>query len=217
MFKNFKISVFAASFLLVFACQINVSAQEKAKIVSGDYDTLILGINPGGELTGYFNESTGVDDEGNSRFNCTFFIYGAKETGGVYKIKTWFPESPEEVVEGELKYKKSLGNHGVNIKLKGEHGGCWNVAPTLKDEEGLDFTLNSKGNWEGIRIISSKRVYLFKSVDAGAPQKIFVDKNDIVKVFQTNGDWAEIRYASPNGRNAYGWMKISDFYALEPK
>lgn len=218
MFKNFsKISILSAFVFLAVSCQTVLMAQEKEKIVSGDYENLVIGVNTKGELTGYFNESTGVDDEGNPRFTCAFFIYGAKETGGIYKIKTWFPEYPEDVIEGELKFVEVGVKDGVNIKLDGEHGGCWNVAPVLKDEKGLDFSLSSEGDWESVRLVSPKKVWLFKSIDAGAPQKIFVDKNDAVKVFQTKDGWAEVRYASPTGRTAYGWMKTSDFYALEPK
>ncbi len=218
MFKKFrKFSIVTAAILVISSCQLIVSAQEKSKIVSGDYESLIIGVNANGELTGYFSDSTGVDEDGNPRFSCTFFIYGAKETGGIYRIKTWFPEFPEDVIEGELKFVEVGVKNGVNIKLEGEHDGCMNVTPFLKEEKGLDFSLSSAGNWESVRMISPKRVWLFKSIDAGAPQKIFVDKNDAVKVLQTKNGWAEVRYSDPNGRSAAGWMKISDFYGLEPK
>jgi hypothetical protein len=188
-----------------------VSAQSKGKIVSGDYDTLTLGVDSEGELTGYFSDATGLDEKGNPRFTCSFFIYSAKESNGVYKIKTWYPEFPDEVVEGEL---KAIEN-GVNIKLDGEHGGCWNVAPALKDENGVNFTLNSTGNWESVRLVSMKRVYLFKSFDAGAPQKIYIVKNDVVNVLQTKGDMAEISYTNGT-KTTKGWIKTSGFYGLKP-
>jgi hypothetical protein len=216
MLKKFnKFLVFIALTLLCFAAPNDVSAQDENKIVSGDYESLILGVNSKGDLTGYFNEGTGDDGNGNPRFTCTFFIYGAKETGGIYKIKTWYPEFPEEVVEGELKFVKVGIKNGVNIKLDGEHGGCWNVVPVLKDESGVDFSLSSEGNWESVRMISPKRAYLFKSFDAGAPQKIYIVKNDVVRVLQIKGDMAEISYHSANGKTIKGWVKTTNFYRMK--
>lgn len=214
--KGFNKTSIFFTLILIFAFQIYVLAQNDKKVVSGEYESLTLGVNSAGELTGYFNEGTGDDGKGNPRFTCTFFIYGAKETGGIYKIKTWYPEFPEEVVEGELKFVKVGIKKGVNIKLDGEHGGCWNVAPVLKEESGVDFSLSNEGIWESVRMISPNRAYLFKSFDAGAPQKIYVVKNDVVKVLQTKGDMAEISYSNSRGKTTKGWIEKKEFYGLEP-
>jgi hypothetical protein len=205
----------SASALLFVLC-LNVSAQQKNKIVSGDYEGLLIGVNSQGELTGYYNSGTGDDGYGNPRFTCTFFIYGEKETGGKYKVKTWHPEYPDEVVEGELKYVENKGKPGVNMYLDGEHGGCWNVAPVLKEKGGVSYDLTSAGKWESIRMISPKRVYLFKSFDAKAPQKIYIVKNDVVRILQTKGDLAEINFINDRGKATKGWMMSKDFYALAP-
>jgi hypothetical protein len=215
MLKNLYKILFSTSVLLIALC-ITVSAQQKGKIVSGDYENLLIGVNAQGELTGYFDEGTGDDGNGDHLFTCTFFIYGEKETGGIYKVKTWYPEFPDDVIEGELKFIENGGKKSVNMHLDGEHGGCWNVTPGLKKKEGVDFELSSTGSFESVRMISPKRVYLFKSFDAKATQKIYIVKNDAVRVLQTKGDRAEIDFVNDNGRTTKGWMKTKDFYALAP-
>lgn len=218
MFKFYKkFSIFIALLVTCFVFQTEILSQEKEKIVSGDYESLTLGVDSKGVLTGYFSEGTGDDGEGNPQFTCKFFIYGTKDKSGIYKIKTWYPEFPDEVVGGILKFSEVGIKKGVNITLDGEHGGCANVAPQFKEESGIDFSLSTAGDWQSVRMISAKRVWLFKSIDAGAPQKIYVDKNDAVKVFQTKKGWAEIRYSNADGRTAYGWMKVTEFYGLKPK
>ena len=203
---------FICSALILGFFVFEAAAQAKEKIASGDYGSLIIGIDAENSLTGYFNEATGIDEKGNASFTCSFFISGASDGKGGFDIRTWYPEDPDEVVEGVL--RRSDSGSAINIKLEGEHGGCWNVAPDLKDESGLDFTLTKKGDWIAVRVVSSKRVYLFKSIDAGAPQKIFVENGEVVQVLETHGDWAKIKFVSPGGRSAYGWMKKSEFYGL---
>lgn len=203
-------------FLAVIAACVPLGAQDKGAIVSGNYDSLMIAVNSTGELTGYFNEGSG-NDNGHPRFTCTFFIAGEKQADGSYKVSTWYPADPlDEVVTGTLKAVTNDGKPGVNLHLDAEHGGCWNVAPRLKEAGGVDFDLDSPGKWEGIRMISPAKAYFFMSAEAGAPQKIFVVKNDAVSIISTKGDWAEVSFTSDSDRTTKGWMKRTNFYSIKP-
>jgi hypothetical protein len=192
-------------------------AQARGSIASGDYDSLMIAVDSKGELTGYFNEGTGDDGSGHPRFSCTFFIYGEKQVGNAYKVSTWYPGAPEdEVVTGTLKLVGKGAKSKINLHLNGEHGGCWNVAPALKDAAGVDFELTSAAKWEGVRIISPARAYFFMSPEAKAPQKIFVVKNDPVRIVSVKGDWAEVSFTNDSGKTTQGWVKSSEFYPVKP-
>jgi hypothetical protein len=211
MMKNlFKISIPFLFLLLVLVTANNSSfAQTSGKIVSGEYESLLLGVDSDGNLTGYFFEATGNDEMERPRFTCSFFISGEKQTDGNYKIKTWFPGDVDEVIGGEIKF---VGKKSVNLKLDGEHGGCWNVAPMLKEDEGVDFDLTAAGNWESIRVVSASKGYFYHSAEAKAPQKIWVVQNDVVRVSQTKGDKAGVTFVSDSGRKKSGWINTRDFY-----
>lgn len=199
-------------FLLLFL-PILMLAQSKEEIVSGDYENLLLGISRTGVLTGYFSEGTGSDGKGGSQFNCVFFIRGEKIANGQYRIKTWFPGSTDEIIGGEIKYAETNGKKGINLHLDGEHGGCWNVAPVLKEAGGVDYDLTSAGIWQEIRVISPSKAYFYKSADAKAKLKTFVVRGDGVRVFRADRDWAEVSFVNDNGKTTKGWLQIKDFFA----
>ncbi len=207
MKNQFKTLFSIAILLIVFS----ISVVAKGKIVSGTYDSLLIGVNAQGELTGYFNEELGSKPVR----SCTFFIFGEKEINGKYKVKTWYPGMPDNI-EGELTYVEKDGKKSINLLLNSDHGGCVNVGREDLSKNGGNFEFTSAGNWESIRLVSSERVYLFKSFNAKAPQKIYIVKEDVVRVLQTKGDRVEINFINDNGRATKGWMKTKDFYALTP-
>lgn len=198
--------------MLVFvAAHSIVSAQKKSEIVSGEYEGLILAIDPHVELTGYFDEGTGDDGKGNPRFTCSFFIHGARQSDGSYKISTWYPDNAgNEIIDGELK----LTANGVNLHLNGEHGGCWNVAPVLKEAGGVDYKLTSAEKWQRVRVIRAEKSFFYASPNAKTPQKSFLVKNDAVRVLQTKGGAAEVIFVSAKGKTTKGWVKAKDFYLI---
>ena len=68
-----------------------------------------------------------------------FSCYRTQTDEGRYEIKTWHPIAPDEVIEGEITTVENDGEKAVRVKLDGEHGGCWNVAPMLSDDEGVNM------------------------------------------------------------------------------
>ncbi|MBK9162850.1 MAG: hypothetical protein IPM21_02870 [Acidobacteria bacterium] len=137
--------LFFRSIFAVLLLAVAASAGSQA-IKSGEYGSLLIGVAADGTLTGHFRETTGMDENGRPRFTCSFVIRGETGDDGFYRIKTWHPEFREEVIEGELSFVEMDGRSGLRIKLEGEHGGCWNVAPMLKEDEGVDFDLTSPGD-----------------------------------------------------------------------
>lgn len=204
------------SLLVLIAAQTAIFAQKKSEIVSGEYETLVLAVDGQGELTGYFDEGTGDDGKGNPRFTCSFFVYGARQTDGVYKIKTWFPGYADEVIDGELKFSEKDGKKLVNLHLNGEHGGCWNVAPVIKEAGGVDYELTRAEKWTGVRVVRAAKSFFYAAADAKKPLKTFVVKNDFVRILQTKGDAAEVVYTNANGKRTRGWIKTKDFYSIAP-
>lgn len=207
---------FTLLILLLFLTWANstVFAQNKNKIVSGEYESLLLGVDSSGSLTGYFFEGAGEGEAGKPQFTCSFFISGEKQTDGNYKIQTWYPGDKDEVIKGEIKFVEKKGKKAVNLKLDGEHGGCWNVAPMIKEDKGVEFGLTTAGNWDSICVVSASKGYFYVSAEAKAPQKIWVVRDNIVRVFQTKGDKAQVSFVNDRGRKTSGWMNTRDFFGV---
>ena len=209
--KNQFKTLLSISILLIV---LSISVVAKGKIVSGNYDSLLIGVNAQGVLTGYLDYKFGA-----APGSCTFFIYGEKEINGKYKVKTWYPGNPDDpdgVIEGELTYVEKDGKKSINLRLDSDPRTCDWVGMGDLSKNGKNFEFTSAGNWESIRLVSSERVYLFKSFNAKAPQKIYIVKKNVVRVLRTKGDRVEINFINDNGRATKGWMMPKDFYALAP-
>ncbi len=114
----------------------------QAQVVSGDYDSLLIGVDPaGGTITGYYANFTGLDEStGKPLFNCIFFLKGSMKGPPPYTIDTWFPadKTRKDLITGSLTPVESDGAAALKIKLPKEHGGCWNVEH-FADDDGASF------------------------------------------------------------------------------
>jgi hypothetical protein len=200
--------------LMVLALASGLAAGQS--IVSGEYEDLVIGVSKDEGLTGYFSQGTGDDGRGNPRFTCTFLIKGNSDDGGRYEIKTWHPAFPEDVVAGEMTLSQAEGRTAVTLRLFGEHGGCWNVAPMLKEDEGVEFELTKRGDWDTIRMISASRSYFHASADAKSRGRSYVVKNDPVRVLRASGDFVEAIFVASGGKTSQGWLPAKDLYPMEP-
>lgn len=219
MAKNFFKFGFSILFLLLvlIAAHSAIFAQKKSEIASGEYEPIVLAVNAEGELTGYLEEGAGYYEKDDLLNSCRFFIHGERQADGTYKIMTWYPsDAGDKVVEGELKAVNADGKKLINLHLNGNHNGCWRVSPSLKETEGEDYKLTTAANWESIRVVSAAKTFFYASAQAKTPQKVFVVKNDVVRVLQTKGDAAEVSFVNDKGKTTKGWIKTKDFYATAP-
>lgn len=211
LFRAF--SYILAAFLVAVAA---ITAGAQAVVTSGSYDSLLLAVDQKGELTGYFYETTGMDEKGRPRFTCAFLVYGTQADEGRYEIKTWHPIAPDEVIEGEITTVENDGEKAVRVKLDGEHGGCWNVAPMLSDDEGVQYELSSVSNWESVRLAASSKVYFHRTADKKTRLKTYIVRNDVVRIYKSSGDWADAEFINKDGKSVRGWLLLADLASNRP-
>lgn len=201
-FQLFLLAIFAVG-----------SAAAQGRIVSGDYGTLVIGIDAKGRLTGHFAEALGVEDNGKPRFTCSFLLQAEKATDdGSYNVMTWHPNSPAEPIFGTL---RPTGD-GVVLKLDGSHGGCSMAAPDIASDEGQSFELVRAGNWIGAGWVRSPKAFFHISASAAARGKAFIVKDDRIVIYAKRGGWVEAEYTNESGRTTRGWLKLDDLYPDEP-
>lgn len=183
-----------------------------APLASGDYGGLLIGVDRNGNLTGYFESSTGA-----GQFSCIFFVSG-KASGSANKVDTWFPgdRNPDQIIQGLLEQVSSSGKPAIRLKLEEEHGGCWNVQHFASDES--TFALTEQGNWESIRIVASKKAYFYDDPSSPKPRKSYVVTGNALRVFETREGWVRAEYAGPDNRRTHGWISKRDlFSATNPR
>lgn len=192
--------------LLALITLTSTAGIASASNLSGVYGSLTLGLDPQSqELTGYYQNGTGMDAEGKGpQFNCTFFLRG-KKSGDSYQVQTWFPGDPTSTkIKGQLK----VSGGAIALKLSELPGGCAMVDPDLAKPEGESMTQDATGNWIGIRVISAKRAHFFEDPTAVAPRKTYVVRGDGVRVWEKKPGWVLVDY---EGRNK-GWIKTEDLF-----
>lgn len=202
-------AVSVASALAMNAVQSGEAQAGELKAQPGQYDDgLVLAYDPSARLiTGYYHGESGQRADGGSQFSCIFYFAGVLN-GSTAAIRSYFPETPGEVIEGVF----SLDAPGeLTVTLKDEHGGCWNVWRFADKDMPARFTLSAARPWKALRVIKSDRAHFYDSPDATYSRKGYVVKGDALGVKSSENGWLEVDYA--NGAKVIsGWIKESEFF-----
>ena len=180
-----------------------------APITSGDYEGLLIGVDRQGTLTGYFESSTG-----NGQFSCIFFMRG-KVADPATRVDTWFPEKRDakNVISGSMQLLSENGKPTVRASLKEDPPGCWNVQHFAP--EPASFTLNEKGSWQAIRVVSANKAYFHDDASGKHARKAYAVQGNALRVFETRPGWVQAEYVSPEGKRTRGWVLEKDLYVSE--
>lgn len=180
-----------------------------APIVSGNYDGLLIGVDRQGNLTGYFDSSTG-----NGQFSCIFFVRGTVAQPAT-RVDTWFPEDRDanNVIAGSMQALSENGKPVVRARLKTDPPGCWNVQHFAA--EPVSFTLDEQGSWQAIRVVSAKKAYFHDDPSGSHPRKAYAVQGNPLRVFDTQAGWVRAEYVSPEGKRTRGWVPEKDLYLSE--
>jgi hypothetical protein len=173
------------------------------EIASGDYGgEMLVAVDPASHIVrGYYQSSTG-----NGRFNCIFYFSG-KVNGA---IRSYFPETPDEVVMGTLS-RESDGS--LSVRLATEHGGCWNVQHFADKDQPAEFTLQTAYPWVSVAVIRSGRAHLYDSPISKVPRKSYVVKGDGVGIRAKRPGWLQVDFLG-GGKPVSGWIRSSDVYPM---
>jgi hypothetical protein len=175
-------------------------------IASGDYGgELLVGVDPASHVvSGYFQSSTG-----GGLFNCIFYFSG-KGGGSDIPIRSYFPETPNEVIAGQL-VKEASG--GFQLRLVSEHGGCGNVQHFADKDQPAEYTLATAYPWISVTVVKSAKAYFFDTPLSKAPRKAYVVKGDGLGVRAVRPGWLQVDYTGSD-KPITGWIRSSDVYTL---
>jgi hypothetical protein len=200
----FRIAI--ASLLLVPSIAI---AQE----VSGDSNEFAVAVDRDTRtITGYYNSATGYDDETKSpRFTCIFYLRGKAEGKPPYKIVTWFPADRSEVIDGTLEFSGKSAARSVTIRLKEEHGGCWNVQQ-FATKDGATLMLDRTGTWSSVRVAAARKTHFYSSASTAQVLRSFVTTGDALKVSSTKPGWVQATFTNGDNKSTQGWIREADLF-----
>ena len=173
-------------------------------LISGYYGNgLSLAYNPASkQISGYFENYTGLDNNGESVFSCIFYFKEAL-TGSKIHITSFYPaDSAGSLVKGTLEI---VNETNVKILLDENPGGCWNVQDF--DKTPISFSLEKKMPWLYISYITASKVYLKNATNASANKNVYLRKGDLVFVSRVKNNYAYCTY--------YGKKKMSGLIKLD--
>lgn len=185
-----------------------------AQDVSGEGDEFVVAVDHGSKtITGYYSSGTGQDASGQGpQFSCIFYLRGKADGKPPYRITTWFPADRSEAIDGTLEFSGKSPVHTVTIKLKEEHGGCWNVQQ-FATKDGASLQLDRTGSWSAIRIAAGKKTRFHASASTGQPLRNYVTTGDALKVSLTQPGWVQAPYTNADNKSTQGWVREADLYA----
>jgi len=179
------------------------SQAEAGGVASGVYREMLVGFDPASRMvTGYYSSETG---EG--RFSCIFYLAG-QQVGAKAALSTYFPETPGEVIKGEL----AIEAHGqFRVRLASEHGGCWNVEHFADQDQPADFNLDTAYPWTSIAVVRRYKAYFFDTPASAVDRKGYVVKGDGLGVRAARPGWLLVDFVGGD-KPVSSWIRQSDVY-----
>lgn len=194
-------------FLFLTFSSLNILGQIK----SGEYDggTMFIAYNPIKKIiTGYYENSTGLDEKTNNpKFSCAFYLEG-KYNINKTQITTYSPKYDDDIIKGELQINK---DKEINIKLEDEHGGCWNVEHFK--EEFVNLDLDTEKKWIEIRYINIPKSFFYSDKNEISKKRAFLIKGDVVFIDTIDGNWVHCIYKGK--KITQGWIKLDELNILK--
>ncbi len=183
----------------------NIKTSYSQRIFSGNYDAgLLLAYDSiSNKVTGYYENYSGFGSENSSpKFSCLFYIEGVV-SGSQFEVLTYCPNDKTDSIMGELQI---INNTTLSLKLKEDHGGCWNVQHF--SEEKVMFSLVKQNPWIQVRYVTSDKTYFYADKSTSKKSKTYIIKNDFVCIDRIEGDWVHATFVGKKTRK--GWIKSSD-------
>jgi hypothetical protein len=192
------------TYIFLFCAFLFPAASYAGENVSGLYNGMPIAYDKTTNIiSGYFHEETGDD----GKFSCVFYFLG-KLNGNEAKITSYYPDTPEEKIDGVL----IISDNEIKIKLEEEHGGCWNVQH-FADAEPASFTMDeAHETWRAVDIVKSKKAYFYSKPQKGGRLSSYLIQGDDVAITGEQGDWYLVEYQGE--KIISGYIRKSDLYRL---
>ena len=173
-------------------------------VVSGLYDGgMMVGFDPATQMTtGYFSSETGQ-----GQFTCIFYLEG-KLQGSKVAVSTYFPGAAADLIPGQLTLDAP---DRFRVRLKDEHGGCWNVMHFADNEQPANFTLDRAYPWISVAVIQKAKAYFYDAPGAATHRKGYIVKGDGVGVRATKPGWLQVDFVG-GAKPVSGWIQQSDVF-----
>ncbi len=166
------------------------------------------------KLTGYYEDYTGWDEKTNSpSFSCVFYFAASDVYQSPVTIKSWFPGMKDsDLIEGRLQWSDDREN--LTIRLKEEHGGCWNVQHF--SDESVSFKLTEQADWVEIRVVKTSKAFFYRKPELGAKKRAYVIAGDVIMVSKHQAGWVYAEYENyDHGKLTKGWIRSNALFPIE--
>ncbi len=195
--KNYlnKIIINISLIIITLSC----TAQNNKQIKCGKYDDGQLEVFIDNEhLYGYINISEAV--------NCRLFFWGKLEDEN--KLISIYNPIDETISRGSLTYSDKIITFETDEMLLP----CQRI---IDIKRGWTFDYSSNSKWENCKFdfIKQEKSSLYISPNQLTKKKSYLVKNDIVLIFQENGEWVKIKYI--NNEKSFFWIKKRDLFNIK--
>lgn len=170
---------------------------------SGVYENLMVSVDKGGNILGYYREEQG--DE--VKKTCSFFLNGKLQPKEI-SIISW----NIDYIDGKI---VPLEN-SITLKIDGarDHPGCGLVL-SPKIDSGMVLDRTYVAPWLSLGKITSPRAKLFRSPDRSSGLSSYLVRGNVVGIRGREQEWTHIEYV--HGRRPLtGWMLNSDLDLVKP-
>jgi hypothetical protein len=203
----------AAALLLVAGCAQAAAPPPPAPAASfrsGQYEALVLGVDPSGRVTGSFRMEQG---EGVTKV-CAFSFTGRAQGASAAVRVQGRPRGAAPALAGRLEATAD----GVTLRLPGADAlpGCGLVlGPMIEGADGLELSRTGPGTWRELAEVKAARAPL-RPAPGGPAGRAYVVAGDVVGVLERRGAAVRVVYPSDRARPSQGWVAAAELAPLTP-
>lgn len=185
-----------SALILTVIATLSIAEERPVKFKSGQYEQLLLAVDPDGRVTGFYREEQG---EGATK-TCRFYLAG-RATGSDLAVETW----SNRLLPGRL--TAIPGGVRLQVDRGREHAGCGLVLlPGI--DNGLELDRVADAAWVELRTVTASRAYFHSLPDERQALKTFVVNGDLVAVVARQGIWLQVEYRGKK-RLTKGWIELA--------
>ena len=198
--KIIRLIIISTSLLLVLSFR-------NGNTYSGEYSDIHIAIDSNKNISGVYEYYDAWDNKIKEFRDINLFYFVGRLEGNQADIITSWPKS-DQIIKGKIIFIDSIGCNFVKVILANEPEGY----------AAVDFTDGSycvkqslQAPWKEIKLIKSNKAVFYSEPDINKVTKIYVVKNDIVKIIERKNGWLKVEYKSPvNSKKFIGWINVNN-------
>lgn len=172
-----------------------------------NWGTMLIAVDSiSGRLSGYYENSTGIDEQAQTAKYTCIFLFSGKYSAGEKNIPIFcYSTFGKDSIAGEIMIES---DKKIRMKFEREPNGCPNVEKFTEKLSPV-FQFTEKEEWKRITAVKNEKVFIYNQADEMAKTRRYFVKGDCIKILEEKGNWLKVDFGDAS-KIVIAWIKKED-------